>query len=101
LGENVVLAAELDDVPNNKEVTGQLKARDDAQLVFELTSHAGVRFAPALAGTRPGKGAEVAVGGLPRRQGIIGKAIAQVFKGEGAAVGDFARHRERARLIAK
>ena len=92
LHHDSILAAELNDVPNDQEVAGELEPLDDPELVFELAARAIVhRAAPSLARARISENAQIAVGRFVRWQRIVGEAITHVAELESASLGNRAR----------
>ncbi len=103
LRHDLILAAELHDVPYDQEVAGELQLLDDRELVLELAARAIVERAapdhPSFARAGICERAQVAVGRLAGRQRVVGETIAEIGERELASIGDLARHRERIRQI--
>ena len=101
LHQDVVLPAEIDDVPDDEEVAGELQLLDQVQLARDLRARAVV--------VRPVALARADVGDLPQerdlrfagRHRVIGKAIAEIGHRVVQAIGQLARARGRAGLIAE
>jgi len=101
LHEDVVPAAEIDDVPDDEEVAGELELLDEIELARNLRAGAIVTRAVAFA--------RADVGNLPQerrlrlagRHRIIGKAIAEIRHRVLQAVGELARPLHRVAAIAK
>jgi hypothetical protein len=88
LRQNSLLAAEAHDVPDDEKVAGEVELADDGELVLELAAHSRSDAAVTLSGAAVGQLAQVADGRLSRRQGIVGKTVAEVGEGELALFGD-------------
>ena len=102
LHHDLILAAELHDVPHDQEVAGEFEPLDDPELMLELAASASVhRAAPSLSRTRVSEDAQIAVRGFVRRKRIVGKAIAHVAELESASLGNRARGGDSSRQIAK
>jgi hypothetical protein len=70
--------------------------------MFELAAGALIeRITPARARASIAQGSQIAVRGFARRERVVGKAIAQVSEGEGAALGQRAGGGQRAGEIAE
>ena len=78
LHEDVVMAAEIDDVPDDEEVAGEIEALDEIELARNLRARAIVIRPIPLARTEIGELAQKRAVRLARRHGIVGKAIAEI-----------------------
>src|SRR6185436_4724562 len=92
LHENALGAAELDDVPDDEEIAGEVQPADELQLARDLLPRPLGELAVPVA--RPasllGEVAQEADGRLPRRQRVVGEAVAEVLEGEGQPDGELA-----------
>src|SRR5208283_2053856 len=70
LRHDLILAAELHDVPYDEKVAGELQLRDDRKFAFELAARAIIHRSPSATRARIGKRAQIAVGRLARRKRI-------------------------------
>src|SRR5262249_42633558 len=88
---NPVLAAEVHDIPDDQEVTGESQPLNYGELVFELAADEAVEcLAPAPAHARISPEAQVAVRRFSGRERGVGEGVAQDGGGEGAALGECA-----------
>ncbi len=78
LHEDVVMAAEIDDVPDDEEVAGEIEALDEIELARNLRAGPIVIRTIALARAQVGQLAEKRAVRLARRHRIVGKAIAEI-----------------------
>ncbi len=79
LHHDPVIAAELDDVPNDQEVAGEFEPLDNSKFMFDLAPHAIVnRAAPSFARAGVSENSKEAVGRLTGWQRIVGEAITHV-----------------------
>ena len=90
LDEDVVLPAEVDQVPHDQEVAGQIQLLDQIELARDLGPGAIVERTVALAGADVGDLAQERRLRLPRRHGIVGKAIAEIGHRVVEAIGELA-----------
>ena len=96
LHENLLALAELDDVPDDEEVAGQVELLDHVQLFLDLR----LRFARSAAGSASWRRSRRSCAGTtspisPSRQRIVGKAVAEVGEREVERVGELPRAVER------
>ena len=78
LHEDVVMAAEIDDVPDDEEVAGEIETLDEIELTRNLRAGPIVIRPIALPRAQVGQLAEKRAVGLARRHRIVGKAIAEI-----------------------
>ena len=78
LHEDVVMAAEIDDVPDDEEVAGEIETLDEIELARNLRAGPIVIRTIALARAEVGQLAEKRAVRLARRHRIVGKAIAEI-----------------------
>ena len=72
------LAAEVDDVPDDQEVAGEIELLDQIELARDLRARAVVKRTIAIARADVGNLAEERHLRLPRRHRIVGEAIAEI-----------------------
>ena len=82
LHEDLLGEAELHDVPDDQEVTGQIELLDHRQLLLDLRLRARRQRLEARPRAVPGHLPEVRSGSLAGRQRIFGEAVAQVRQRE-------------------
>ena len=78
LHEDVVVPAEIHDVPDDQEVAGEIETLDEIELARNLRAGAVVIRPIALAGAEIGQLAEKRDVRLARRHRIIGKAVPEI-----------------------
>ena len=96
LHEDVVLAAEIDDVPDDQEVAGELELLDQIELARDLRARPLVMAGSARA--RQSASAQERRS-LARRHGIVGEAVAEIGHRVLQPIGELASGR-RLRMIA-
>ena len=99
LHEDVVLAAEVDEVPDDQEVAGQIELLDQIELARDLGPGAIVVRPVALARADVGDLAQERRLRLPRRHRIVGEAVAEIGHRVVEPIGQLARRRDRVRQI--
>jgi hypothetical protein len=97
LDEDALVSAELDDLPDDQEVSRQAELLDDGQFVLELGSHAGRNRSVTPSCALEREAAQASVRGLVRGQRKVGKAVSEIGESEPAAFGDRARIAQRLR----
>ena len=95
LHEDPLLAAEVDDVPDDEEVAGEIELLDQIQLALELPRVPRLDRPVALARARLGDLAEERGHRLSRRHRVLGKAVAEIRHRVDEPIGELARGRER------
>ncbi len=95
LGHDALAPAEADDVPDDEEVAREVELPDQIELAFELGLGARGERPEAAAGAVPGHPAEVRDRALPRRQGVVREAVAELVEGELELGGEGRRLRDR------
>src|SRR5207244_3453305 len=83
--------AEVDDLPHDKEVAGEVEARDHGELVLELRADARRDRPIAITGARLHERAEVPARRLTGRQRKHRAAVAEIGARERAALGNASR----------
>src|SRR4029077_11308644 len=97
--EDVALAREAHDIPDDEEIAGEVELLDDGELVRYLAAH-GDRHRPvAAAYAFLDEHVEIRERGLSRRQRKIGELALQPFEAVRAALRDRDARRERARML--
>ena len=95
LDQNIFLAAEADQIPDNQKIAGQLEFFDQRQLTLNLAPgaalQAGIRTSVALLKTFPGPLPQKRHHGLAFRHGISGEFVPQGFEREFEPGGQFHR----------
>ena len=86
LHQDVLLPAEVHDVPDDEEVAGELELLDEIQLAGDLGARAIVVGAIAMARPQLGDLPEKGDLGLTRRHGIAGKPVAEILHRELQAI---------------
>ena len=99
LHEDVVLAAEVHDVPHDQEVAGEIEFLDERQFAFDLRAGFVVIRAIAIAGADVGDLAEERRFRVARRHRIPREAVAEILHRELEPVGQFARGGDGVRQI--
>ncbi len=99
LGHDLLALAEADDIPDDEEVAREIELLDEVELFLDLGLGAGGERPVAGAGAVPGDLAEIGVGGLGVRQGVVGEAVAEIGEGELELVGELGRGAHRPRVI--
>ncbi len=99
--EDVLLPAEIDDVPDDQEVAGQIEPLDQIELAHHLRAGVIVKGPVAIARTDLGDLAQERHLGLAVGNRIFRKAIAEVVHAELQAIGQVARGVHRGRAICK
>ena len=99
LHEDVVLPAEIDDVPDDQEVAGEVELVDEVELAGDLRARAIGQRAIAFAGADLGNLAEERLLGIAGRDRIVGKAIPQIGHRELQTIGELPRLPNRIRPI--
>ena len=99
LHEDVLLPAEIDDVPDDQEVAGELELLDQIELARDLRAGAIVKRAIAVARADLGDLAQERDLGLAVGDRIFRKAIAEVLHRELQAIGELARRVHGVRAI--
>ena len=95
LHENVVLAAEIDDVPDDQEVAGEIELLDQIELALDLAARALVIRPIALARARLRDLPQKRRHRLARGNGVFGKAVAEIGHRVREPIGELARSRPR------
>ena len=101
LDEDVLGAAEIDDVPDDEEVAGEVQLVDEIELAGDLRARPIVKRPVPLPRAHLGDLPEKRGLGLARRHRILGKPIAQIRHRVLQAIGELARARHRLRQIAE
>ena len=101
LHEDVVLPAEIDDVPDDEEVAGELELLDEIELARDLRAGAIVVRPVALARAGVGDVAQERALRLAGRHRIVREAVAEIRHRVLQAIGKLACARDRAWVIAK
>ena len=101
LHEDVVLPAEIDDVPDDEEVAGELELLDEIELARDLRARAVVIRPVALARADVGDLAQERALRFAGRHRVVGKAVAEIGHRVLQAIGELARARDRAGMIAE
>ena len=103
LHQDAVATAELDQVPDDEKVAGQIEAGDQVELALDLPPCLLGQRARAVALPRPflAERAEPADRRLTRRQRVVWEAIAQVLEGEAEPQRQLARVGHGRRAIGK
>ena len=101
LHEDVVVPAEIDDVPDDEEVAGEIEPLDEIELARDLRAGTVVIGPVALARAQVGELAEKRGVRLARRHGIVGKAIAEIGHRVFEPFGQRLGRRERPGPVAK
>ena len=99
LHEDVLLPAEVHDVPDDQEVAGEIEFLDEVQLALDLAARAVVVGAIALACPRLRDLPQERRHRFPRRHGVLGKAVAEIRHRVFDAVREVARAGQRVRQI--
>ena len=99
LRENPLPAAEIDDVPDNQEVTGEFEFLDEGEFALDLGAGAIVERPVALARAHQRDGAQERVCCLAGRYRVVGEAVAEIRHRILDAIRQFHRGRERRRVI--
>src|SRR6266487_5973916 len=79
LHHDVVLATEIDDVPDNQKIAGKPELADERKFFLELTSHFRADRGVTLLRAKPNDGAQKRIHRVAVRHGKIGKFIAKIF----------------------
>ncbi len=86
LHENVLLAAEANEIPDDEEISGEFEFFDQGEFAFDLVAGAGFEIrcsaAIALLETFPGAFAQKRIHGLAFGNGIAGEFIAEIVERE-------------------
>ena len=101
LHEDVVLPAEIDDVPDDEEVAGQIQLLDEIELTRDLRTCAIVVRTVALARADLREAAQKRDLRLPGRHGIVGKPIAEIGHRVLEPIRQLARRINRLRQVAE
>ena len=101
LHEDVVLPAEIDDVPDNQEVAGEIELLDEVQLAGDLAAGAIVIRTIPLARPDLRHAAQERDLRLARGDGIIGETVAEIGHRVLQPIGELARRGDRLRQIAE
>ena len=101
LHEDVVVTAEIDDVPDDEEVAGQIEPLDEVELARNLRTGPVVVRTIALARAQIGQLAEKRRVRLARRHRIVGEAITEIGHRIFDPFGDRLGRCERRRPLAK
>ena len=80
LHHDVVLAAEIDDVPDDQEIAGEPELRDQGQLLLQLPLHRGADRGVALLRAEERDRAQERIHVVPVRHRKCGKLVADVFE---------------------
>ena len=94
LHEDVVLPAEIDDVPDDQEIAGELQLLDQIELAFDLRPRASWYGPVPFARADVGELAQERHLRFARRHRIVGKAIAEIGHRELQPIGELARPRD-------
>ncbi len=101
LHEDVVLPAEIDDVPDDEEVAGELELLDEIELARDLGARLVVVRPVAFARADVGDVAQERRLRFTGRHRVIRKAVAEIGHRVLQAIGELARTRDRAWLVGK
>ena len=91
LHQDVLLAAEVHDVPDDEEVAGELELLDEIELAGHLRARTIVIGPVAMPRAHLGDLPQERDLGFTRRHGIAGKAVAEIVHGELQAIGQVQR----------
>ena len=81
LHQDALLAAEIDDVPDDQEIAGQAEFLDEVEFAGDLRAGFVVEGPVPFAGTHERDGPQERRGRLAGRHGVIGKLIAEIVHG--------------------
>src|SRR6266513_2776152 len=73
LDHDVVFATEIDDVPDNQEISGETEVRDQGKFFFKLSLHLRTNRSVTLLRTEPDDGAQKRIHRVTDRHRIFGK----------------------------
>ena len=82
-----MLAAEIDDVPDNQKISGKAKLGDEREFFLQLTSHFRADGSVTLLRAEPDDRAQKRIHTLTGRNRKIGKFVAEIFQRKGEAFG--------------
>jgi hypothetical protein len=99
LDEDVVVTAELHDVPDDQEVAGEIELVDHRELVLDLPLRVVLVRAIAVARAAIGQQPQIRMERFTRRHRVNREAIAEILQREGEPIGERAAHRDRFRDI--
>ncbi len=99
LHQDVVLAAEVHDVPDDQKIAGEIERLDEIELARDLGAGPVVIRPVAIARADLRHLAEKRRLGFAGRHGIGGKAVAEIGHRELKPIGQFRRSRDRVRTI--
>src|SRR5437870_12702863 len=80
LHHDVVLAAEINDVPNDQKISGKPELLNQVQLFLELTFHAAAHRGIALLRAKPGDRAQKRIHRVTIRHRKGWKLVADIFE---------------------
>src|SRR5205085_4980259 len=101
LDHDVVLAAEINDVPDDQEISGEPELADERELFLDLAPHFRADRGVTLLRAEPDNLAQKRIHGLTSRNGKLGKFVADIFQRERQPFGQIGSVLDRFRQIAK
>ncbi len=101
LHHDVVLAAEINNVPDNQKISGKTEFLNQVQFFFELTLDRAADRRVTLLRAKPGDRAQKRIHRVALRHGKIRKFIAKIFQRKGESFGQARGVFNRFRQIAK
>ena len=101
LHHDVVLATEIDDVPDDQKITGEPELLDEGQFFVELGFDRAADGGVTLLRAEKGDGAEERIHRMAVRDRVIGKIVAEIFERKLEALGETESVGDRVGAIAK
>ena len=101
LHEDVLLAAVVDDVPDDQEVAGEIELLDQIELAGDLRAGAVVKRPVAIAGAELGDAPRNEHLRFAGRHRVVGEPVAEIGHRVLQPIGELARARHRVRVIAE